>query len=60
MGIFNFSTPLSAVAVQTTRLLNQEVEMEELTKRLERNILLGELGDSSQFSLMLSRYFLSK
>ena len=60
MGIFNFSTPLSAVAVQTTRLLNQEVEMETLTKRLERNILLGELGDSSQFSLMLSRYFLSK
>ena len=60
MGIFNFSTPLSAVAVQTTRLLNQEVEMETLTKRLKRNILLGELGDSSQFSLMLSRYFLSK
>ena len=30
MGIFNFSTPLSAVAVQTTRLLNQEVEMEDL------------------------------
>ena len=51
MGIFNFSTPLPAVAVQTTRLLNQEVEMETLTKRLERNILLGELGDSSQFSL---------